>query len=257
VADVALLDELRVLLGEPPKAAGPKPDPSGVRELTTWADRETPARDLDRPDHYDEYAHVVVDEAQDLSPMQWRMLGRRGRLASWTIVGDPAQSAWPDPAEADRARDAALRGKRRHDFTLTTNYRNSAEIFELAGRVIHKAEPELDLPVAVRSTGEPPDVRVVSRDDLQAEITTAVTEMLDQVDGTIGVVAPEPVTLPESDRVHLLTPLDTKGLEFDGVVVVGPERIAAGVGGAHTLYVVLTRATQRLTVLTTDPGWPS
>ena len=72
------------------------------------------ARPRQRPDDYRDYAHVVVDEAQDVSPMQWRMIGRRGRYASWTVVGDPAQTAWTgDPAELDRARDRALGSRRR------------------------------------------------------------------------------------------------------------------------------------------------
>ena len=96
VADIALLDELRALLGTlPRRRRPPQRDP---RELTTWAER-TAEPAYQRPDNYDEYAHVVVDESQDLSPMQWRMVGRRGRHASWTIVGDPVQSSWPDTAE--------------------------------------------------------------------------------------------------------------------------------------------------------------
>src|SRR5438874_9350749 len=108
-------------------------------------------RNTERPADYREYAHIVVDEAQDVSPMQWRMIGRRGRYASWTVVGDPAQSAWSgDPAETTQAQDAALSGRRRSDFVLTTNYRNSKEIFELAAAVVRRVEPGAELPVAVR-----------------------------------------------------------------------------------------------------------
>src|SRR5690606_7421863 len=90
VADVALLDELDELLGDPPQLRRPRRDPyqvaPGVSEVTTYADRLRAARERERerPADYREYAHVVVDEAQDVSPMQWRMLGRRGELASWT-----------------------------------------------------------------------------------------------------------------------------------------------------------------------------
>ncbi len=108
VADVALLDELDELLGRPAAPARRRGDPFQVAEACTRSPR-TPtgwrrpaARRAERPDDYRDYAHVVVDEAQDVSPMQWRMLGRRGRHATWTIVGDPAQAAWAgDPAEAD------------------------------------------------------------------------------------------------------------------------------------------------------------
>ena len=89
--------------------------------------------------------------------MQWRMIGRRGRLASWTVVGDPAQTAWTgDPEELARARDQALGRRKRHDFTLTTNYRNSAEIFAVAAAEIRRLYPDLPLPTAVRSTGVEP-----------------------------------------------------------------------------------------------------
>jgi DNA helicase IV len=80
----------------------------------------------------DGYAHVLVDEAQDLTPMQWRMVGRRGRTATWTVVGDPAQSSWPVPSESASARAEALRDKEIHSFHLSKNYRNSAEIYDYA-----------------------------------------------------------------------------------------------------------------------------
>ena len=119
VADIALIDELRILLGEVPQAR--RRDQSflpggrvieGVRELSTVADRQFASRErAPRPDNYDGYAHVLVDEAQDVSPMQWRMLGRRGEYASWTIVGDAAQSAWPDLREARRGPRRRLAGQ--------------------------------------------------------------------------------------------------------------------------------------------------
>ena len=96
--------------------------------------------------------------------MQWRMIGRRGQYASWTIVGDPAQTAWAgDPEELDRARDKALGSRRRNTYALTTNYRNSAEIFAVAASVIRTIMPDLPLPTAVRSTGVEPVDLVVGR----------------------------------------------------------------------------------------------
>ena len=83
--------------------------------------------------------------------MQWRMVGRRGRTASWTIVGDPAQSSWPVPAEAAAARAEALEGKELHEFHLSTNYRNSAEIYAYAAAYAHRVGLDADLPTAVRS----------------------------------------------------------------------------------------------------------
>lgn len=249
VADVALLDELRGLLGEPRRR----------RRSASAEEGDRPRR----PSHYDEYAHVVVDEAQDLSPMQWRMIGRRGRYASWTIVGDPLQSAWPNPDEAQEARDTALRSVRtKRQFVLRTNYRNSAEIFELAAGVLTGQSAREDLPTAVRRTGVQPEVREIPEPN--REIRLAATELLDQVTGTVGVItamderdaiAADLADLT-GDRVRVVGSLDAKGLEYDGVVVVAPERIiaeaAVPAAGRRSVYVALTRATQRLTVLTAD-----
>ncbi|HVV23696.1 MAG TPA: ATP-binding domain-containing protein [Pseudonocardiaceae bacterium] len=248
VADVALLDELRGLLGEPRR-----------RRRSGDAEQERPRRRA----HYDEYAHVVVDEAQDLSPMQWRMVGRRGKYASWTIVGDPLQSAWPDPAETQEARDAALRSVRtRRQFVLRTNYRNSAEIFALAAGVLADQSARDDLPTAVRRTGIAPVVREVA--DVHAETRVAATELLAEVDGTVGVITAmadrntvaEQLADLTADRLRVVGSLDAKGLEYDAVVVVAPERLiteaAVPAAGRRSVYVALTRATQRLTVVTTD-----
>src|SRR5699024_5852370 len=109
----------------------------------------------------DEYAHVLVDEAQDLSPMQWRMLGRRGRWASWTVVGDAAQSSWPDPQESLAAREEAFGSSGRRSFHMSTNYRNAREIFRYAEELIRRHVADADIPQAVRETGiEPVEVQV-------------------------------------------------------------------------------------------------
>jgi DNA helicase IV len=208
---------------------------------------------------------VLVDEAQDLTPMQWRMVGRRGRTATWTIVGDPAQSSWPVPAEAAAAREEALGDKARHDFHLSTNYRNSKEIYDFAAAYAERVGLDADLPDAVRSTGVEPEER--RADDLHDAVRSAVTELAGAVEGTVAVVVPvdrrAEVTgwlesWPEladairgegrrEARVAVLTGLDTKGLEFDGIVVVQPGEIEReSVTGRATLYVVLTRATQRM-----------
>ena len=113
---------------------------------------------IDRPSGY---AHVLVDEAQDLSPMQWRMLARRGRAASWTVVGDAAQASWSDLAEAGRAREEAFGGQERRPFHMDTNYRNAREIFDYARDFILPLVPDADIPDAVRETGVDPVDRVV------------------------------------------------------------------------------------------------
>jgi hypothetical protein len=267
LADIALLDELNELLGEPPARKGPRRDPyqvaEGVHELSTRFEREAAARRqaTERPADYREYAHIVVDEAQDVSPMQWRMIGRRGEFASWTVVGDPAQAAWPDQAEATRAMTEAV-GKRRRDFELTTNYRNAAEIFEVAARVIRRAEPGLSLPTAVRRAGVPPRHETVR--DLRPAVEAAVREILADVEGTVGVIATSAtrdevagwLTEVAEPRLQVVTGLDSKGMEYDGVVVVEPGALAAeGANGVRTLYVALSRATQRLTTVATSGAW--
>jgi DNA helicase IV len=215
-----------------------------------------------RPSNYDGYAHVLVDEAQDVSPMQWRMLGRRGAQAGWTIVGDAAQSAWPDADEARRARQEALRGKRIRRFHLTTNYRNSAEIFEFAASVVRQVFPHADIPHAVRRTGVAPSHRLAAPADLAATVTSAVGEVRDRVEGTIGVVTPTGRRLAMSallsglDRVQVVDAMQAKGMEYDGVVVVAPDEIAAeSSSGVRVLYVALTRATHRLVTVATNDAW--
>ncbi|MBM0278480.1 HelD family protein [Micromonospora tarensis] len=267
IADVALLDELDALLGKPAQPARARRDPfqlaGGVRELSTLGDRQRAARAAarERPEDYREYAHVVVDEAQDVSPMQWRMIGRRGRLASWTVVGDPAQTAWTgDPEELIRARDQALGRRKRHDFTLTTNYRNSAEIFAVAAAEIRRLYPDLPLPSAVRSTGVEPVELTVPPTGLETATVEAATGLLAEVEGTVGVITPVPrrdevagwLGALGAPRLQVVTSLEAKGMEYDGVVLVAPSEIRADPGaGVRTLYVALSRATQRLTTI--DP----
>lgn len=268
IEDVPIIDELRYLVGEVPP---PEEEHDDVpRQLMSFERREREQEDALRSTtsiEDDGYAHVLVDEAQDLSPMQWRMLGRRGRQASWTIVGDPAQSSWPAPQEAAVARAEALAGKDEHRFRLSTNYRNSAEVYDLAARVAKVAIPGADLADAVRRTGEQPDHRWVADADLATSVAKTARELLERVDGTVAVVAPRAAlaTVREDladlvaahpDRLRVLDGLDTKGLEFDAVAVVEPDAIIAeSEAGWRTFYVVLTRATQLLVTVGTSETW--
>lgn len=263
VHDVALLDELQLILGAPARPARAREaDPldqlTGLEELTTFADRNSTGRG--RRERLEEertdYAHVIVDEAQDLTPMQWRMVGRRGRHATWTVVGDPAQSSWSDPDEAGEARDEALGTRPRRRFTLTVNYRNPAEIAELAARVLALAMPGMVAPEAVRSTGLRPRFAVAGG-RLGDSVREEARRLLAEVDGTVGVVVAmnrrEEARgwLAElGDRLVALGSLEAKGLEYDATLVVSPAEIAdESPAGLRVLYVALTRATQRLTVL--------
>lgn len=257
VADIALLDELRVLLGPPPKRR--------AGDDTTEPDDAPEPRPSRRPRHYDEYSHVVVDESQDLSPMQWRMIGRRGRHASWTVVGDPLQSSWPAPQEAEQAREEAFGTRSTHRrFTLRTNYRNSAEIFELAAKVIRGYGQDDQLPDAVRSTDVPPRVARIEPAGAERATRAAVKELLEGSAGTVGVICAMDrvdevrrwLAGQADERLKIVGSLDCKGLEYDAVVVLEPsELIAETLTGRRVLYVALTRATQELTVLASDDEW--
>ncbi|MFD5434365.1 HelD family protein [Kitasatospora sp. NPDC127067] len=268
--DVALIDELQVLLGEPARPKVREVDAvdllSGLEEVTTFADRSTRQRDR-QPVERREYAHIIVDEAQDLTPMQWRMIGRRARMATWTIVGDPAQSSWPFPQEAQAALDEVLSGKPRRRFTLTVNYRNPAEIAEVAAKVLALAAPGTPSPTAVRRVGVEPRFAATTDPSPEAFGKAARAELerlLAEVDGTVAIVVPmdrrdEAAGWAEGlgGRVVALGSLEAKGLEYDATVVADPTGIAGeSEAGLRVLYVALTRATQRLTVLSGPDDLP-
>ncbi|AXG82512.1 helicase [Streptomyces paludis] len=262
VHDVALLDELEMLLGAPPRPRkrrelDPLDQLTGLEELMPTREETQRERAERLAAERTEYAHVIVDEAQDLTPMQWRMVGRRGRQATWTVVGDAAQSSWSDPDEAAEARDEALGTRPRRRFTLTVNYRNPAEIAELAAKVLHLAMPGMESPRAVRSTGVRPRFAAVGDGDLAATVREEARRLLERVDGTVGVVVAMHRREQAArwlaglgDRVVALGSLEAKGLEYDATVVVSPADIAdESPAGLRVLYVALTRATQQLTVV--------
>ncbi|WP_079188902.1 HelD family protein [Streptomyces kebangsaanensis] len=268
VHDIALLDELQAILGAParPKRRrelDPLDQLTGLEELMPVREESQWERAERLAQERTEYAHVIVDEAQDLTPMQWRMVGRRGRHATWTVVGDPAQSSWSDPDEAAEARDEALGTRPRRRFQLTVNYRNPAEIAELASKVLALAMPGSKAPSAVRSTGVEPRFAVV-RGSVEKTVRAEAERLLDRVDGTVGVVVA--MNRREEarrwlaglgDRVVALGSLEAKGLEYDATIVVSPAEIAdESPAGLRVLYVALTRATQQLTVVSGERDEP-
>ncbi|MBG6121507.1 Helicase IV [Corynebacterium aquatimens] len=188
------------------------------------------------------YGHVIVDEAQELSPMEWRMVFRRCPARWMTLVGDPAQTSSPAGVDSwDDALEPFVSGR----FTyheLSVNYRTPAEIMELADRILAviEAAGSFDQPqlaesphgtVTVRSTGEPVHF-LPSGTDIDA-----VRTELEARGGLVAVVT--------ADNVH-----DVKGLEYDHVIVDSPENIVdASPQGWQDLYVAVTRATQSLTVI--------
>ncbi|GCB48893.1 UvrD-helicase domain-containing protein [Streptomyces sp. NL15-2K] len=268
VHDIAMLDELQSILGTPARPRRKRElDPldqlTGLEELMPVREETQRERAERLAQERTEYAHVIVDEAQDVTPMQWRMIGRRGRHATWTVVGDPAQSSWSDPDEAAQARDEALGTRPRRRFQLTVNYRNPAEIAELAAKVLALAMPGSESPSAVRSTGVRPRFSVV-RESLAQTVRSEAARLLDLVDGTVGVVVAMNRREEAArwvaglgDRVVALGSLEAKGLEYDATVVVSPAEIAdESPAGLRVLYVALTRATQQLTVVSGERDAP-
>ncbi|WP_028925763.1 UvrD-helicase domain-containing protein [Pseudonocardia acaciae] len=210
------------------------------------------------------YGHVVVDEAQELSEMDWRALMRRCPTKSMTIVGDLAQRESPAgaPTWADML-DKHVPGRWAYR-ALTVNYRTPADIMDIAADVLAEVDPALRPPTSVRRTGSPPWAGAVDDGELPGAVLAAVTRLADEVgEGTVAVIAPPGTPLPLrlrsrldglDRRVSVLTPYDAKGLEFDAVLLCEPGRMLDGSrAGAAELYVALTRATQRLGVLHTEP----
>ncbi|MGC3860525.1 HelD family protein [Micromonospora chersina] len=246
-------------------------DADRLSERQEEADRLTTAQRA-AADRTWAFGHVIVDEAQELSPMAWRLLMRRCPSRSMTIVGDVAQTgalagtpSWQEalaPYVADRWRLEEL----------TVSYRTPAEIMAVAAEVLAEIDPALRPPRSVRASGVPPWDRSVAADRLAAELVEATArEAAGLADGRLGVIVPAGrvaglgaavvAALPEAavgeqpelaNRVVVLTTEQAKGLEFDSVLVVDPDRIVAESPRGHSdLYVALTRATQRLGILRT------
>jgi len=241
VADVPLLDEALVHLGPRRRRPG---DADTIRS----------------------FGHVVVDEAQDLTPMQLRMLSRRSLGGSMTVVGDIGQatgafspSSWDDVlAHLPSRKPARL-------VELSVNYRTPSEIMEVAAKVLAAAAPDLVPPSSVRSTGVGPAVRRV--DDPTGLTGAALAEaaaLSASVHGTVAVISPPSLAASLGaaleDDIDLDAPVSVievgsvKGLEFDAVVVVEPGLIAnESPQGLKALYVSLTRATKRLSIVAARP----
>ncbi|MFF1676638.1 HelD family protein [Streptomyces sp. NPDC058256] len=210
------------------------------------------------------FGHIIVDEAQELSPMAWRLLMRRSPTRSMTLVGDPAQTSEAGGVGSWEGILSPYVGDRWEHVRLAVNYRTPSEIMDLAAGVLRAEHPGFEPPRSVRSTGVRPWVRGVS-DDLAGAVAKAVAELA-PAEGRLAVIAPrglhgalagglDGVTVGEAPdltrAVVLLDPRQAKGLEFDSVLVVEP-----GGFGTSDLYVALTRATQVVGVLYTGelPG---
>ncbi len=187
------------------------------------------------------FAHVIVDEAQELTDAEWRMLLARCPSRSFTIVGDRAQArhgfaeTWQERLEHAGLTEVSL-------ASLTINYRTPSEIMVEAEPVIRAAIPDANVPTSVRSSGTPVTHAAVADRDAILDAWVA-----DHPEGIACVIGDPAFSARE--RVRSLTPELAKGLEFDLVVLVEPDRLGAGIEGAVDRYVAMTRATQHLAIL--------
>lgn len=249
--DVPLLDEARELLG--PRPGKRKTDADEVRT----------------------YGHIVVDEAQDLSPMQLRMLTRRSLNGSMTIVGDIAQAtgAWAH-ASWDEVLEQLPERRPPRRAELTIGYRIPAPNMALAAKVLAFAAPDLSPPTSVRQGGDPPRIVATDAASLADEVAAVTITERDAVGtGNVAIICPDALADAMSaalDRVGVehgraarnglesqvtLVPVSlVKGLELDASVVVEPAAIVAEQAqGMRALYVALTRATKRLAIVHGKP----
>jgi DNA helicase IV len=252
-ADAALLDEARALLGGKPGRNGKGADDDEIRT----------------------YGHIVIDEVQDLSPMQLRMASRRSLNGSMTVVGDIAQATgthaprdWADVL-------AHLPDRRPARITeLTVGYRIPAQVMALAARVLRITAPALQPPTSVREGEHPPEILHAGPDGIAKAIIDTVALLQARVgEGSIAVVVPPSLlataeaALREAgvpfgqtartgldEGVNVVPVRLVKGLELDGVAVVEPARIVSEEPqGLRALYVALTRATKQLAVVHAEP----
>ena len=297
-ADAALIDEARVLLGprKRPRSLTKAQEPTTLNgvDLDSFspevraaalreAQRLAPSlnAELDEAE-FVTYGHIVVDEAQDLSPMELRVLKRRDLTGSMTIVGDMGQAttagssaSWNSVLDVLEPRRAPTR------VDLTVSYRTPEEVLDFAAPTLRAATPDLDPPRPVRRAGSQPIVEVVAPSDFDATLVAAVGRERDAVaPGRLAVVVTssrvaEIVALLVRAGIVAIDPREQEskglaadlvvigaeganGLEFDGVIVVEPGQIARrGADGAEqetarglrTLYVAMTRPTRRLAIV--------
>ena len=298
--DVALIDEAHALLGPRHEGAKRRVDVQKDRDGMSWPeglDGRTVVEFHEVPeDEIRAFGHLVVDEVQDLSPMQLRMLARRSMTGSMTVVGDVAQSTapWTPSGWADIERH--LTPDRSPKLVeLTVSYRTPAEVIEMASPVLALGAPFIVPPTPVRRAGIRPIASVVPREQLLDATVDATIAHVDAVgEGRVAVLVPAELydevlaafarrSVPAVDpraagsrglsaQIVVVPVDDSNGLEFDAVVVVEPALVArrgaaagskeATTRGLRTLYVAMTRPTRRLTLVGTEPGpvdfsaWP-
>jgi DNA helicase IV len=195
------------------------------------------------------FAHIVVDEAQELTDAEWQMLLLRCPSRSFTIVGDRAQARHGFP-ESWQERLERIGLDRINLASLSINYRTPEEVMAEAEPVIRAVLPDANVPTSIRSTGVP--VVHGSASELGSILDTWLAAHADGIACVIGAGPIEIGTFRATSRVRSLTPELSKGLEFDLVVLIDPEAFGKGIEGAVDRYVAMTRATQRLVILTSS-----
>ncbi|WP_261554187.1 RNA polymerase recycling motor ATPase HelR [Frankia tisae] len=280
VSDLPLLDAARQRLGDPGAARRKR-----QRDAAVAAEREHKARVVDNlreaDDEYgmglvtmlrgedfhdvlvDEsalsstdpdllagpFAHIVVDEAQELTDAEWQMLLLRCPSRSFTIVGDRAQ-ARHGFTESWQERLTRIGFDRISLASLTINYRTPEEIMAQAEPVIRAVLPDANVPTSIRSSGVP--VVHGSASELGSILEAWLAAHADGIACVIGTGDSKDATFQATSRVRSLTPELSKGLEFDLVVLIDPEAFGDGIEGAVDRYVAMTRATQQLVILTSS-----
>ena len=299
-SDVPLLDEAAELLGELDAAAGRglaqqeqdrardlanakqtlvNMETAGVDVLVTAEDlvdqnqeRETRLTAAERAttDRSWAFGHIVVDEAQELSPMQWRLLVRRCPLKSFTIVGDIAQTSSVAGANSWHSALGPMFGDRWQLEELTVNYRTPSQIAEAAARMATAAGLVVSAPKAVREGRWSPVIDKVGQGQIVSKLVEVLPEELDAIEGGLLAVIADGDLLPEASAalravyghrvgtgagsyaqdIVVISPREAKGLEFDGVVVLEPtDMLNHEHGRVGDLYVAMTRPTQRLRLI--------
>lgn len=220
------------------------------------------------------FGHIVVDEAQELSPMQWRLLVRRCPLKSFTIVGDIAQTSSVAGANSWQGALAPLFGDRWQLEELTVNYRTPSQIAEAAVRMANAAGLVVSAPKAVREGRWAPIIDEVGNGAVVGRLVEVLPEELDALDGGLLAVIADGDLLPQATAalravygrrigtgagsyeqdIVVISPREAKGLEFDGVVILEPSvMLNHEHGKVGDLYVAMTRATQRLRLIASQP----
>jgi len=303
-ADVPLIDEAAVALGDLVSAAGQGSKKAQQRNLDTAEaalenmhytledigvdgvvtpemlaaaqEPETPwtsVADRAQRDRTWTYAHVIVDEAQELSHMQWRMLFRRSPLRSFTIVGDLAQASGADPSTDWGSILEPFAPNHWRLAELTVNYRTPERITQTAAKVAAAAGRRVTTPTALREGNHDPELIRTTVEELDKALVTSVDQQLQRFpDGLIGVIAVGDdhakihrvlektysgqvwtgIGRRRDRNIALVTAQESKGLEYDAVIIVEPQHVVQHNGGSvGNLYVAMTRATQALTMITT------